>query len=82
MAGPYQLAPNEMQKLIPTWPLGKRTKVIVDCQADGQFEMEAGGSAAEINTIRVGRQEFERDFAGAWLAVTNLTPKDITVTTE
>jgi hypothetical protein len=82
MAGPYRLAPQQVLGHIPTWAFGRQTKVIVDCQADGDFEMTAGGSATEVNVLRVGRNEFARSFGGVELAVKNLTLEDITVTTE
>lgn len=82
MAGPFRVAPQEVQAHIPTWAFGRQTKVIVDCRADGNFEMTAGGSATEVNALRVGRNQFERSFGGVELAVKNLTLEDITVTTE
>ncbi|WP_158813297.1 hypothetical protein [Streptomyces rimosus] len=56
--------------------------VVVDCKADGNFKMTAGGSATEVNALRVGRNEFERSFGGIELTVQNLPLEDITVTTE
>lgn len=82
MAGPFRLAPQEVQGGIPTWALGRQTKVIVDCEAEGNFEMTAGGSPTEVNKLVLGRNQFERSFGGVLLAVKNLTTRDITVTTE
>lgn len=83
MAGPYRLAPQEVQGNIPTWGAGKQTKVHVDTTVDGgNFEMTAGGSASEVNELQLGRNTFERSFGGVYLAVKNLTQRDITVTTE
>jgi hypothetical protein len=55
MAGPFRLAPDEVQGGIPTWAFGKETKVIVDCNVDGNFEMRAGGSPSETTSVRTGR---------------------------
>lgn len=82
MAGPFRLAPQEVQGQIPTFAFGRQTKVVVDALVEGNFEMTAGGSATEVNALRVGRNEFERAFGGVLLAVKNLTTRDITVTTE
>jgi hypothetical protein len=82
MAGPFRLAPNEVQSQIPTWALGKETLVIVDCAVDGFFEMRAGGSPPEMTSVKTNRNEFRRNFGGVLLAVKNLTNADITVTTE
>ncbi|MEA5497715.1 hypothetical protein VB834_03370 [Limnoraphis robusta Tam1] len=82
MAGPFRLAPEEVQDGIPTWGGGRQTKVIVDAQADGNFEMTAGGSGTEVNVLRPGRNEFQRSFGGVLLAVKNLTLEDITVRTQ
>jgi hypothetical protein len=60
MAGPFRVAPQEVKDGIPTWAFGRQTKIIVDCEADGRFEMTAGGCATEVNVLRVGRNEFER----------------------
>jgi len=81
-AGPFRLAPQETKYGIPTWGWGRHTKVVVHCEADGRFEMTAGGSATEVNYCRQGRNEYERNFGGVHLAVKNLTPEDITVYTE
>ena len=82
MAGPFRVAPQEIKSGIPTWHGGRQTKVIVDCQADGNCDMTAGGSSTEVNVLRVGRNEFQRSFGGVQLAIKNLTLEDITVTTE
>lgn len=81
-AGPYRLAPQEVEYGIPTWGFGRHTKVIVHCKADGRFEMTCGGAATEVNYCRQGRNEYERNFGGGYLAIKNLTPEDITVYTE
>lgn len=81
MAGPFRLAPNEVQSQIPTWALGKETVVNVDCAVDGLFEMTAGGSPSETTSVKAGSNEFSRNFGGVLLAVKNLTNGDITVTT-
>lgn len=81
-AGPFRIAPQEVQPSIPTWGFGRHTKVIVHCRADGNFEMTAGGAPTEVNYCRQGRNEFERNFGGVYLAIKNLTVEDITVYTE
>lgn len=82
MAGPFRLAPQEVQGGIPTWAFGRQTKVNVDALVEGNFEMTSGGSATEVNVLKVGRNAFERSFGGVLLSVKNLTTRDITVTTE
>lgn len=81
-AGPFRLAPHETKYGIPTWAFGRHTKIVVHCEADGRFEMTAGGSSTEINYCRLGRNEYERNFGGVYLAIKNLTERDITVFTE
>lgn len=82
MAGPYRLAPQEVQGGIPTWPSPRRTKVKVEALVKGNFEMTAGGAPTETNVIEEGPNNFERDFGGVYLSVKNLTDRDVTVTTE
>jgi hypothetical protein len=81
-AGPFRIAPQETKYGIPTWGAGRHTKIIVHCKADGRFDMTAGGSATEVNTCRPGRNEYERNFGGVYLAIKNMTAEDITVYTE
>lgn len=81
MAGPFRLAPEEVQGGIPT-NLFTSTVVAVECSSAGLFEMTAGGSATEVSQVRQGRTEFGRQFGGVLLAVKNRTPGDMTVTTQ
>ncbi|GAA3170002.1 MULTISPECIES: hypothetical protein [Streptomyces] len=82
MAGPYGLAPNEVKGGIPTWAGGRETTVKVECEADGRFEMTAGGSPTETSDVKKGSNEFKRGFGGVTLSVKNLTDKNMTVSTE
>ena len=81
MAGPFQLAPEEVQGGIPT-NLLTSTVVTVECSRGGLFEMTAGGSPTEVSQIGAGRTEYGRGFGGVLLAVKNRTPGEMTVTTR
>jgi hypothetical protein len=82
MAGPYKLAPNAIQYEIPTMGFGDITVVEVDANVAGVVEMTAGASPSERDTVVRGRNSFNRNFGGVLLAIKNLTPGEITVTTR
>ncbi|MCU0535556.1 MAG: hypothetical protein MUD14_16825 [Hydrococcus sp. Prado102] len=82
MAGPFRLAPQEVQYNIPTWHWPHNTTVIVDAAVNGSVEMKAGGSPPETTSINPGNNQFSRSFGGVLLAVKNLSPADITVSTH
>jgi hypothetical protein len=82
MAGPYKIAPNAVAYEIPTWGFGRDTVVEVDATARGFVEMTAGGSPPESTSVAIGPNSFNRNFGGVFLAVKNLTPGEITVTTR
>jgi hypothetical protein len=82
LAGPFSLAPGETQTQIPTFILGKKTHVVVNCTVAGNIELHAGGSLAETDQCNVGNNEFDRNFGGVFLAVKNDTSGNLTVTTH
>jgi hypothetical protein len=82
MAGPFSLAPGETQTQIPTFILGKKTAVVVNCSVAGNIELHAGGSLSETDSCKVGSNEFDRNFGGVFLAVKNDTSGNITVSTH
>jgi hypothetical protein len=81
--GTWDLAPGETEGGIPTWHWPHTTTVWVWPQADGTFEMRAGGSSPETNSVVKGEwNEFVRSFGGVLLAVTNQTNGSMTLTVE
>jgi hypothetical protein len=82
MAGPFSLAPGETQTQIPTFILGRKTHVVVNCTVAGNIELRAGGSLPETDSCVVGDNDFTRDFAGVFVAVKNNTSGNITVSTH
>ena len=82
MAGPFSLAPGETQTQIPTFILGRKTAVVVNCTVAGNIELHAGGSLAETDSCQAGNNEFDRNFAGVFLAVKNDTSGNITVSSH
>ena len=83
MAGPYKLAPTQSQGGIPTWPAHKRTKVLVSNATGsvGRIKMKAGVSPPEEHDVSPGQHEFDRDFGGLLLTVTNEGSVALTVGT-
>ena len=83
MAGPYNLNPGQTQRDIPTWQLGRQTKVFVTNPTGtvGRLHMHAG-AAEEESDVLPGKIELDRNFGGAPLTVTNLGPVALTVSTQ
>lgn len=82
MAGPFILGRGQTQFQIPTNAFLSVTRLTIESPVSGAIEMTAGGSPAESDSIAAGVTVLERRFGGVLLAVTNLGPETIRLTTE
>jgi hypothetical protein len=84
MAGPYNLNPGQIQGGIPTWHIGRQTRVIVTNTTGtvGRLQLMCGLNMPEDNYIQPGTTNFDRDFGGLPLKVTNEGPCPLTVATH
>jgi hypothetical protein len=84
MAGPYHLAPGQEQATIPTWGFGRKTRVIVtnNSTTTGKISMRGGLSFWEQDEVHLGTTNFDRDFGGVFLIVSNDGTVPLTVSTQ
>eukprot|EP01133_Synstelium_polycarpum_P016350 gene16350-19449_t len=80
MAGPWNLNPGQSKGGIPTYFFGSTTVNVRNTGNSGRVRLQAGASPAEESNI--GRDaSFQRNFAAAYLTVTNLGRSTISVWT-